>query len=83
VVGLLNSITRSEDSLADVVKVIYEGGEPGNFRGSNNCNLFADSLKFLVCDLNFWVLYFSFEIDKELDELLILDQLGRSRLNPG
>jgi hypothetical protein len=62
VIGLLNSITRSEDSLADVIEIINEGGEPGNFRGSNNC---------------------SFEIDKELDELLILDQLGRSRLNPG
>ena len=80
-VRLLDSIAFRQDALADVIEIVYVVGEPGYGFAANLCDSFRNLVKLFQGSLHIWVIKSSEEVNVEVDDSLVTDGLGRSRLN--
>lgn len=79
---LLDSITRGESPLADVIEVIDDSGEPGHFWGADYDDLFSHLLE-ISDGLGYMDIgHPAIEICIEVDYHLLVDDLGWPRLYP-
>lgn len=82
VICLLDSITRSESPLADVIEVIDDCGEPGHLWGTNYDHLVSHLLKIGDCLGHMVVSQLALEISIKVNDHLLVDDLGGPRLYP-
>ena len=81
-VCLLDSVTRGESPLADVIEIVDDSGEPGHLWGADYDDLFSHLLE-ISDGLGYMDIgHLAIEICIEVDYHLLIDDLGWPRLNP-